>query len=117
MHQNKDGSSLKNGCRLLLFVLLVVDEAYYIKNPKARRSINVKNLSAHAERLLFMTGTALENTVDEKIMSTLESKQAIFDAFADKSVAAMESLDLDERTFGNIIEEEIDRINAKNGKQ
>ena len=44
-------------------------------------------------------------------------KQAIFDAFADKSVAAMESLDLDERTFGNIIEEEIDRINAKNGKQ
>ena len=58
-----------------------------------------------------------ENTVDEKIMSTLESKQAIFDAFADKSVAAMESLDLDERTFGNIIEEEIDRINAKNGKQ
>ena len=38
-------------------------------------------------------------------------------AFADKSVAAMESLDLDERTFGNIIEEEIDRINAKNGKQ
>jgi hypothetical protein len=36
--------------------------------------------------------------------------------FTDKSVAAMESLDLDERTFGNIIEEEIDRINAKNGK-
>lgn len=29
----------------------------------------------------------------------------------------MESLDLDERTFGSIIEEEIDRINAKNGKQ
>ena len=58
-----------------------------------------------------------ENTVDEKIMSTLESKQAIFDAFADKSMAAMASCDLDERTFGNIIEEEIDRINAKNGKQ
>ena len=58
-----------------------------------------------------------ENTVDEKIMSTLESKQAIFDAFADKSMAAMASCDLDERTLGNIIEEEIDRINAKNGKQ
>ena len=57
-----------------------------------------------------------ENTVDEKIMSTLESKQAIFDAFADKSVAAMESRELDDRTFGNIIKEEIDRINAKNGK-
>ena len=49
-------------------------------------------------------------------MSTLESKQAIFDAFADKSVAAMESRELDDRTFGNIIKEELDRINAKNGK-
>ncbi len=56
-----------------------------------------------------------ENTVDEKIMSTLESKQAVFDAFADQSVAAMESQELDERTFGDIIKEEIDRINAKNG--
>jgi SNF2 family DNA or RNA helicase len=54
-----------------------------------------------------------ENTVDEKIMSLLESKQATFDAFADKSVAATESLELDSRTFGNIIEEEIARINAK----
>lgn len=57
-----------------------------------------------------------EGTVDEKIMSTLESKQAIFDAFADKSVAAMESQEMDERTFGNIIKEEIDRINAKYSK-
>lgn len=56
-----------------------------------------------------------ENTVDEKIMSTLESKQAVFDAFADQSVAAMESQELDDRTFGDIIKEEIDRINAKNG--
>ncbi len=57
-----------------------------------------------------------ENTIDEKIMSTLESKQAIFDAFADKSVAASESMAIDDRTFGNIIKEEIDRINAKNGR-
>ncbi len=56
-----------------------------------------------------------EGTVDEKIMSTLESKQAIFDAFADKSVAASESQEMDDRTFGNIIKEEIDRINAKHG--
>ena len=47
-----------------------------------------------------------ENTVDEKIMSTLESKQALFDAFADKSVAANESMAIDDRTFGNIIKEE-----------
>lgn len=57
-----------------------------------------------------------ENTVDEKLMSTLEGKQAIFDAFADKSVAAMENLEVDEKTFGNIIKEEIDRINTKYGK-
>ena len=56
-----------------------------------------------------------ENTVDEKIMSTLESKQAVFDAFADQSVAAMESQELDDRIFGDIIKEEIDRINAKHG--
>lgn len=56
-----------------------------------------------------------ENTVDEKMMSTLESKQAIFDAFADKSEAAMKSTELDDHTFGNIIKEEIERINAKHG--
>ena len=54
-----------------------------------------------------------ENSVDEKLMALLEDKQAIFDAFADKSEAAIESKEIDERTFGNIIKEEIDRINAK----
>lgn len=54
-------------------------------------------------------------TIDEKITALLEEKQAIFDAFADKSVAAKESLELDKTTFGEIIKAEIDRINAKNG--
>lgn len=58
-----------------------------------------------------------EGTVDEKITSLLENKQAIFDAFADKSVAANESKELDDKTFGNIIKEEIDRINSKRGQQ
>lgn len=49
------------------FTLLVVDEAHYIKNPEAKRTVNVKSLGEHAERLLFMTGTALENKVDEMI--------------------------------------------------
>ena len=57
-----------------------------------------------------------ENTVDERIVELLENKQAIFDAFADKSVAAEESMAIDDRTFGNIIEEEIERINQKNGR-
>lgn len=47
--------------------LLIVDEAHYIKNPDARRSINVRRLCVKAERLLFMTGTALENKVEEMI--------------------------------------------------
>ena len=47
--------------------LIVVDEAHYIKNPEAQRSMNVRNLCEKATRLLFMTGTALENRVDEMI--------------------------------------------------
>ncbi len=45
--------------------LLVADEAHYVKNPKANRTINLNNACDKAERVLFMTGTALENTVDE----------------------------------------------------
>lgn len=55
-----------------------------------------------------------QDTVDERITEMLARKQAEFDAFADKSESAKESLELDEKTFGNIIKEEIDRINAKN---
>ncbi len=58
-----------------------------------------------------------EDTVDEKIMATLESKQEIFDAFADKSVAAMQNMEMDDHSFGNIIEEEIERINKKHGNK
>ena len=47
--------------------LLVVDEAHYIKNPQARRSASVTAVAERSERLLFMTGTALENNVDEMI--------------------------------------------------
>lgn len=47
--------------------LLVVDEAHYIKNPNAKRSMNAKRISSFADRLLFMTGTALENNVDEMV--------------------------------------------------
>ena len=49
------------------FDLLVVDEAHYIKNANAVRSKNVRNLATYTKRMLFMTGTALENNVDEMI--------------------------------------------------
>lgn len=47
--------------------LLVVDEAHYIKNPDAQRSENTLALLSHANRAVLMTGTALENKVDEML--------------------------------------------------
>lgn len=49
------------------YSLLIVDEAHYIKNPNARRSENTLELTHHTDRILFMTGTALENKVDEML--------------------------------------------------
>lgn len=47
--------------------MLVVDEAQYIKNPGAQRSKAVRRLCERAERVLMMSGTPLENHVDEMI--------------------------------------------------
>lgn len=49
------------------FSMLVVDEAHYIKNPEAQRSKNVRKICNHAQNIMFMTGTALENRVSEMI--------------------------------------------------
>lgn len=57
-----------------------------------------------------------DDTIEEKISVLLEQKQKIFDAFADKSVVAEESFELDEKTFGTIVDSEIERITAKNAK-
>ncbi len=60
------------------FAMAVVDEAHYIKNPQAMRSRNTKKLCKLATNVLFMTGTALENDVDEMIslISALQPKIA-----------------------------------------
>ena len=47
--------------------LLVVDEAHYVKNPKAKRSASVNAMCQNAERILFLTGTPIENNVSEMI--------------------------------------------------
>lgn len=47
--------------------LAVVDEAHYIKNPEAVRTKNTLRLLESANRVLLMTGTALENKVDEML--------------------------------------------------
>ena len=54
-----------------------------------------------------------ENTVDEKVAEILDQKQKIFAAFADKSVAAQKSIEVDDKTFGDIIKEEIERISEE----
>ncbi len=45
--------------------MLVVDEAHNVKNSKARRTQNVLLLVQKAERVLYMTGTPLENRLEE----------------------------------------------------
>lgn len=45
--------------------LLVIDEAHYIKNPEAKRTKYIRALDEESERILMMTGTPLENRVDE----------------------------------------------------
>ncbi len=45
--------------------LLVVDEAHYVKNPDAKRSQAVNRIAAESDRVLFLTGTPMENRIDE----------------------------------------------------
>lgn len=47
------------------FHALIVDEAHYVKNPNAKRSQSVYRLTDLAEYVLFMSGTPLENSVEE----------------------------------------------------
>ena len=55
-----------------------------------------------------------ENTVDERMMEILSEKQQIFDTFADKSIAGEQSIEINDKSFGNIIEKEYERITKKN---
>src|SRR5690606_26982775 len=45
--------------------LLVVDEAHYVKNPYAERTLSIARLASRLERVLFLTGTPMENRVEE----------------------------------------------------
>lgn len=44
---------------------VVVDEAHYIKNPTAKRSMNAATLMKFADRAILLTGTPLENRLEE----------------------------------------------------
>ena len=45
--------------------MLVIDEAHYIKNPEAKRTQLIHSLDDESDRILMMTGTPLENKVEE----------------------------------------------------
>jgi len=47
--------------------MLVVDEAHYVKNPNAIRTKALMNFAAHSAGVVLMTGTPLENRVDEMV--------------------------------------------------
>ena len=59
-----------------------------------------------------------EKSIDERVMELLEEKQKVFDAFADESVSAdatqKKEAEIDDKTFGTLVNEEIERINAEN---
>lgn len=44
---------------------IVVDEAHYIKNPTAQRSQRTRDLIHRAERAVLLTGTPIENRLEE----------------------------------------------------
>ena len=57
------------------------------------------------------------DTIDERISEILEAKQAEFDAFADTSAAAEapRKVEVDTATLNKIVEEEIEKIKAREG--
>lgn len=74
---------------------------------RAYRMGQARNVLVH--RLLC------EDTIDEKLTKVLKHKQDIFDAFADESVSAQKSMEIDDDTFSNLMKEETERINQKRG--
>jgi hypothetical protein len=55
---------------------VVIDEAHYIKNPDARRTRNSVQLVKACDRAIFLTGTPLENRLEEfgNLVSYLQPK-------------------------------------------
>lgn len=47
------------------FAAVIVDEAHYVKNPDAKRTKHTRALLERADRALLMSGTPLENRVEE----------------------------------------------------
>lgn len=57
--------TLPEDVRATEVAMLVVDEAHFIKNPEAKRTAAVSRVAVRAQRVLFLTGTPMENRVEE----------------------------------------------------
>src|SRR5262249_26666742 len=49
----------------IALAMLVVDEAHYAKNPAAERTKAIRAWTGRTGRVLFLTGTPMENKVEE----------------------------------------------------
>ena len=81
---------LKDSGEDLDFDFAIVDEAHLIKNPATKRSKNVSALIKNCKYKLLMTGTALENRLDEMI-NLIE--------FLNESLAKKVSNNLNDKTY------------------
>lgn len=70
--------------------LLVADEAHYVKNPEAKRSQALYQLVKRAETVLFMTGTPLENNLQEMSSLILRLNPEIAEKISQKEVLTNE---------------------------
>ncbi|MEV3994166.1 DEAD/DEAH box helicase [Streptomyces halstedii] len=68
--------------------LLVVDEAHYVKNPLARRSVAVAEWAERCERVVFLTGTPMENRVSEFRSLVAVLRPALAEAIGDRESVA-----------------------------
>lgn len=74
-YETARGITLPEGFKISM---LVADEAHYVKNPYAMRTRALMKLADRSEHVLYMTGTPIENNVDEMcfLMSTLQPETA-----------------------------------------
>lgn len=70
--------------------LLVADEAHYVKNPEAKRSQALYQLVNRSEYVLFMTGTPLENNLQEMSSLILRLNPEIAEKISQKEVLTNE---------------------------
>lgn len=63
--------------------MLVVDEAHYVKNPQAKRSKAVYAIGEKAKYISYMSGTPLENRIEEMIQLISVLQKPIADKLND----------------------------------